>query len=162
MSSCVIPGSFDPVTIGHVNLISRAARIFDRVTVTVMINVHKTGSLTPERRKEFLERSLRHLSNVKVDLWDGLLAEYMISRGENCILRGSRNAAEFDAEKQSAEINRLLAPSVTTLIMPAEDAVACVSSSAIRELIRFGGDPKPFLPPETAEEIAAALSNHKE
>jgi pantetheine-phosphate adenylyltransferase len=162
MSSCVIPGSFDPVTTGHMNLISRAARIFDRVTVTVMINVHKAGSLTPDQRKEFLERSLRHLPNVKVDLWKGLLAEYMLAHGENCIIRGSRNATEFDAEKQSAEINRMLAPSVTTLIMPAEDSVSCVSSSAIRELIRFGGDPKPFLPPETAEDIVAALSNHYE
>ena len=160
MKSCVFPGSFDPVTIGHTELIRRASALFDRVTVTVMVNINKKGCIPVDTRVELLRKALKNLPNVRVDRWNGLLADYMKEKGETCILRGVRNASEFDAENTAAAINRRLNPEVCTLLMPADDEMACVSSSAVRELAAFGGDPRPFLPKETAEEIMKALSNN--
>lgn len=159
MSSCVIPGSFDPVTIGHLRLIEQAAAIFDRVTVTIMVNIRKKGTFPASMRKHFLEISLRHLNNVRVDQWDGLLADYMENSGETCLIRGIRSGTEADSEMISAAVNRNLNSRLITLLMPTDDSVSFVSSSMVRELIAFGGDPKPFLPPAAAEEICLALSN---
>ena len=161
MSSCVIPGSFDPVTIGHVSLIRQAAGLFDRVTVTVMVNIHKQSTISAKERCRFLERSLEDIPNVRVMQWDGLLVDFMRKNGEKCIVRGCRSGSEFDSESASAAINRLLYPEISYVLIPAEDSLSCVSSSAVREIIAFGGDPKPFLPPDSAEEIVRALSKEK-
>ena len=159
MSSCVIPGSFDPVTNGHLEIIRRASELFDRVTVTVMVNIWKKGNIPPNRRVQILQKAVESYPNVRVDRWDGLLVDYMKKNGEKCILRGVRNASEYDTESTSAAINQHLCPGIYTLLIPAEDRFACISSSAVRELAAFGGDPKPFLPSAVAEEIMEALSN---
>ena len=159
MSSCVIPGSFDPVTLGHMDLIRRAAKMFETVTVVVMINIRKQGSFTPQERVRMLRRACGAMANVKVDLWDGLLSDYMRLRGERTVLRGVRSAAEYDGEQVSAQANRLLYPEMETLLMPAGEGMNWISSSAVKEIAAFGRDIKGFLPPECAEEIAARLAN---
>ncbi len=157
MSSCVFPGSFDPVTLGHMDLIRRAAAQFDRVTVTVMVNVHKKGALPLEERMRLLRKACESLPNVRVDCWEGLLTEYLRKTGETVILRGVRTCAEFEAEKEAASANRLLYPKMDTWLILAREEYACISSSVVRELAAFGGDFRKFVPPELTEDIAQAL-----
>ena len=159
MSSCVFPGSFDPVTRGHMDLIRRAAVIFDQVTVTVMINIHKRGVIAPDKRVELLKKACAGLKNVRVEIWDGLLADYMRKSGERCLVRGVRGLTEFDVETAAAAANRMLLPGLETLFIPASESLSCVSSSAVREVAAFGGEIISFVPEEVAEEIAALLTN---
>ncbi|MCR4875764.1 MAG: pantetheine-phosphate adenylyltransferase [Clostridiales bacterium] len=158
MSSCVIPGSFDPVTRGHVDLIRRASRIFDRVTVVVMINIHKKGTFTPEERVSLLEKACRDIPEVRVDRWDGLLSAYMRAHGERTVVRGTRNGTEYDAETAAAQANRMLNPEMETLLMPAGEGLQWISASAVREIAAFGGEIREWIPAECAEEIEQRLS----
>ncbi len=158
MSSCVIPGSFDPVTRGHMDLIRRAAAVFDRVTVVVMVNIHKRGCFSPEERVRFLEEACAALPNARVDRWEGLLSGYMREKKETTVLRGVRTAAEYDAETVAAQANRMLNPGMETLLMPAGEGMQWISSSAVREIAAFGGDIRTYIPPECAEEIQRGLS----
>ena len=153
----MIPGSFDPVTRGHQDLIRRAAQLFDRVTVVVMVNIRKQGCFSPEERVRLLEQACRCDPNVRVERWEGLLSEYMREREERTVIRGARSAAEFDAEIVSAQANRMLNPEMETLLLPAGDGMQCISSSAVREIAAFGGDIREFVPRECAEEIRKKL-----
>ena len=159
MNSCVVPGSFDPVTEGHTNLIRRAAKLFDQVTVVIMINVRKKGIFTPEERAALMRKACAEIPNVKVEIWDGLLSAYMRARGERTVIRGVRNTAEYDAESVSAQANRQLNPDMETLLMPAGEGKAWVSSSAVKEIAAFGGDISAFVPQACAEEIIQRLTN---
>ncbi len=159
MSRCVIPGSFDPVTRGHMDLIRRAAALFDQVTVVVMINVSKRSCFPAADRVRMLEKACRAVKNVRVDHWEGLLSEYMREKGEHAVVRGVRSGAEYDAENTAAQANRMLNPRMETLLLPAGDGLQWVSSSAVREIAAFGGDIRDYVPSECAEEIAAGLSN---
>ena len=161
MTSCVFPGSFDPVTVGHLDLIRRASERFDLVTVTVMINIRKKGNIEPEERVRLLRKACAGLQNVRVDSWDGLLSRYMLEKNETIILRGVRTAGEFEAEREAALVNRLLAPGADTWLVPASEGLSCVSSSMVRELAAFGGDIRRFVPEGLAEEILEALSNQE-
>ncbi len=143
------------------DLIRRAAGIFDRVTVTVMVNIHKQGTFSPEERIRLLEKACRDLQNVRVDRWDGLLADYMREKGERCLIRGARSTGEFEGEIGAAAVNGQLCPGLETLLMPASAEYSGLSSSAVREIAAFGGDIRPFVPEEIAEEIAGALANKK-
>ena len=158
MNSCVFPGSFDPVTRGHMDIIARAAGLFDRVTVAVMVNIHKQGVLKPEERVDLLRKACAGLPNVRVVRWDGLLADYMRRNGEKCLIRGVRGSVEYESETVNAQINRMLNPEVETLFMPAAEGLGCVSSSAVREIASFGGDISPYVPESVAEEIRNLLS----
>ena len=159
MSGCVIPGSFDPVTKGHMDLIRRAAAMFDRVTVVVMVNIRKKGVFDPEERVRMLRAACGKEPKVRVDRWDGLLSEYMRVRGETTVIRGVRNGAEYDSEMTAAQANRMLNPGMETLLMPAADGYTWISSSALREIAAFGGEIRDFLPAECAEEIIGRLAN---
>ena len=158
MNSCVFPGSFDPVTAGHLDLIRRAASLFGQVTVTVMINVNKKGSIPLEERIRILRKACGGLENVRIDRWDGLLSEYMRKRGEKIVLRGVRNFAEFEQEFNAAQINRSLNGDMETLLLPSDPALSFVSSSAVRELASFGGDIGPYVPENVRKDIEEALS----
>ena len=160
MVSCVFPGSFDPVTKGHLDLISRAASMFDHVTVAVMINPHKKCFISAEKRAELLRKLCGGYANVTVDLWDGLLVDYLRQKGESIILRGLRSAAEYEQEMLSAEANSLLYRRATTLFIPCSPSLAGISSSAVREIHSFGGDISAFVPPGLREDILALLSNN--
>lgn len=158
MISCVFPGSFDPVTRGHINLISRTSALFDRVTVTVMINIHKSGAIPVEKRIELLKKACRPYPNVKIDSWDGLLADYMKQKKEMILIRGVRSMSEMDQEYQSCAANKLLHAGFETLLLPSDPLLTGVSSSAVREIAAFGGSIREFVPEELTEEITALLS----
>ena len=155
----MIPGSFDPVTRGHMDLIRRTAQLFDRVTVVVMVNIHKQGTFSTEERVELLRKACRSEANVRVEQWEGLLSEYMRKTGERTVVRGVRNGTEYDGECSAAQANRMLNPRMETLLMPAGDGYQWISSSAVREIAAFGGDIREFIPRECAEEIIRKLSN---
>lgn len=158
MSSCVFPGSFDPPTIGHLDLIARAAGIFDHVTVTLMINIHKTGAISAEDRLALLRKVCTGFENVTVDSWDGLLADYMREKGEHIILRGVRTSAEFENEFSAAAVNRGLNDDAETLFLPSDPQLACVSSSVVREIALFGGEITAYVPESIREDIHRLLS----
>lgn len=158
MVSCVFPGSFDPVTRGHLDLISRAAAVFDRVTVTVMVNISKKGVFSAEERISMLKKICAPFSNVEVDCWNGLLAEYMKQKGEKIVIRGLRNSAEYDQENISAYANKMLNHDIETIFIPCDPALNGVSSSAVREIAAFGGEISSFVPESLAEEIKEQLS----
>ena len=161
MVSCVFPGSFDPVTKGHLDLIERASALFDRVTVTVMYNVRKKGAIPVCERVEMLRRVCRRMQNVRVDHWDGLLADYLINEKERIVIRGVRNSAEMEQELQAFAANRKLNVCTEFLFLPANPMLNGVSSSTVREIARFGGDIGAFVPEEVREDILRALSNEK-
>lgn len=160
MKSCVFPGSFDPVTSGHLDLIRRAASLFGQVTVTVMINVNKKGTLPVGERIRILRKACADIGNVRIDRWDGLLSEYMRSKGERIVLRGVRGFDEFEQEFNSAQINRELNADMETLLIPSDPALSFVSSSAVRELASFGGDIGPWVPENVMKDIQEALSKN--
>ena len=158
MVSCVFPGSFDPITKGHLNLISRASAVFEHVTVTVMNNIRKKGSIPIERRVDLIRKACADYSNVDVERWDGLLADYMHVKKERIILRGIRNAAEMDSEMQICAANKLLNNRIETIFLPCDPSMIGISSSAVREIASFNGNINEFVPDELTEEISELLS----
>ena len=161
MSSCVFPGSFDPVTAGHMDVIKRAAAVFDTVRVTVMINVKKQGSIPFEDRIRMLKKACRRFPNVQVDQWDGLLADYMREYGEKVLIRGVRGNAEFEHEYTTAVINRMLNDQFETFLIPSDPKLSAVSSSAVREILAFGGEIKGLVPDTCLKDIREILSKKK-
>ena len=157
MNDCVIPGSFDPPTRGHLDLIRRASFVFDEVTVAVMVNRAKEGAVPLQKRADLLRKACRKYKNVKVDVWDGLLAEYMRRRPGTPVIRGIRNAAEFEQEITAFTVNKALLPEFETIFIPADHELAAVSSSAVREVASFGGDIRPFIPEEIQDEVWQCL-----
>ena len=158
MSSCVFPGSFDPVTAGHLDIIRRSAGLFDTVYVTVMINVNKQGAIPVKDRIRLLEKACLRFENVIVDQWEGLLADYMREHHERILIRGVRGCSEFEHEYSSALLNQKLNDQIETLLMPADPALAAVSSSAVREIAAFGGDISGLVPEECLKDIRKLLS----
>ena len=158
MSACVFPGSFDPVTRGHLNLIERAAKIYDSVTVAVMVNIAKSGVIPYAERAGILRTACADLPNVRVELWEGLLADYMRDHPGSVVIRCVRNTAEFEKETCIAETNRRLCPGLETLLMPAAPEWADVSSSVVREIAAFGGDIRGLVPSKAYRKIMKYLS----
>ena len=161
MSSCVFPGSFDPVTAGHMDIIARASAVFDIVCVTVMINVSKRCCIPADDRMRLLKKACRRYPNVKVDHWNGLLAEYMREHRQKILIRGVRGCSEFDQEYTSALMNRRLNDQFETLLIPADPEISIISSSAVREIAGFGGDITGLVPEECLKDIQGFLSKKK-
>jgi len=153
MSDCIFPGSFDPVTNGHLNLIQRAAGIFENVVVTVMVNRNKNGCIPIDERVRLIRRACEGIPNVKVDMWEGLLADYVRQHPGSVIVRGVRDVNEFEHEKTSASINRQIFPGLETLLIPSMDEMDSISSSTVREIASFGGDIRKFIPDTIFPEI---------
>jgi len=156
---CVYPGSFDPVTVGHLDLIERAAALFDEVVVAVLHNPAKKGCFAVEERIALLQKACSHLPNVTFDHFEGLLVDYMHSRGARIVLRGVRGAKDFDSECLMAQLNHQMAPEVETLFMTTDPAYAHISSSAVREIAMFGGDFSPFVPKTIVEDVSRVLKH---
>jgi len=146
--SAVYPGSFDPITNGHVDLIRRAAKLFDRLIVAVAQNEQKMPLFTANERVALVERCIRdlHLPNVEVDKFDTLLVDYVERRGACAVVRGLRAISDFEFEFQMALMNRRLNPRVETLFMMPKDTFSYLSSRVVKEIARLGGDVSPFLP----------------
>lgn len=152
---CVYPGSFDPVTVGHLDVIRRAAALFDEVIVTVMHNISKRGCFPVEQRMALIVRAVREIPNVRVDKWDGLLVDYVRMNGACAVVRGLRAVSDFDTEMTMAQVNSQLLPGMETLFLMARPEHACISSSVVREAAAFGADISAFVPAQVAEEIRA-------
>ena len=148
MKNAIYPGSFDPVTIGHLNIIRRAAEIFDHLTVCVMVNAGKNPMFTLEERVDLIRRVTQDLPNVEVDSSGELLAEYARKKGKCVIVKGLRAGSDFENEFQMAMINHKLNPDLDTMFLTAEHQYTYLSSSMVKELGRYNVDLQDFLPQE--------------
>lgn len=144
--TAVYPGTFDPVTYGHVDLVERAARIFARVIVAVAANKNKTPFFSLSERVALAQRTFNHLTNVKVLDFDILLIDFMRAQKASVILRGVRMVSDFDYEFQLAGMNRQLAPDIESLFLMPAQQYSCISSSFVREIVSLGGDITSFVP----------------
>ena len=160
-SLCVFPGSFDPVTVGHMDLIGRAAGMFDSVTVAVMVNIAKKGMIPYEERVRILRKACAKFPNVQIELWKGLLADYLREHPSTVVIRCVRNAAEAELEIRTAAINRRLYPQAETLLIPASAELADISSSAVREIAGFGGDITGLVPKNVYCDIMKYMSSER-
>jgi pantetheine-phosphate adenylyltransferase len=142
----IYPGSFDPPTNGHLDLIARGARLADKLIVAVLQNTQKNALFTIAERCEMLKESSAHLANVEIDSFDGLLVDYAGRRGANVILRGLRGVADYESESQMALFNRRLRPDTETLFLPASAEHSFLSSRMVKEIITLGGDGSGFVP----------------
>ena len=148
MKIAIYPGSFDPVTSGHLNIIRRAAKIFDRLIVCVMVNSGKTPMFSRDERVELIKRVTGDLPNVEVDSSEDLLADYARQKGSCVIVKGLRAGSDFENEFQMAMINRKLNPGLDTMFLTAEHEYMYMSSSMVKELGRYDADLSEFLPEE--------------
>ncbi|MBQ5928116.1 MAG: pantetheine-phosphate adenylyltransferase [Oscillibacter sp.] len=147
MKVAVCSGTFDPITLGHLDIIRRAAACFDKVYVCVSPNASKKNQMfTPEEKLELVKVAVEDLDNVVAELYQGLLADYAVERGANVIVRGVRNATDFDVEYQLAQINSGIHPGLETMILPASPQYQHFSSSMAREMIRYGQPLEKYLP----------------
>ena len=153
MTIAIYPGSFDPVTKGHLNIIERASKIFDKLIVCVMVNGAKRPIFTSAERVDFLHRVTGHLDNVEIDASAELLADYARRRESSVIIKGLRAATDFENEFQMALINRKLNPGLDTMFLTAEHQYMFMSSSVIRELSRYDVDLSDFLPEQIIPDV---------
>ena len=142
----VYPGSFDPITNGHIYIAERAAAIFDEVIVSILINERKQGSFNVQERLDMARESLSHVKNIRVDSFNGLLVDYVRQNNAGVIIRGLRAMSDFEYEFQMALMNRKLAPEIETFFIVTDSKYSYVSSSSIREIFHFGGTVKDFVP----------------
>ena len=147
MKIAIYPGSFDPITLGHLDVIRRAAACFDKVYVCVSPNAEKKNQMfTPEEKLLLVRTAVAELPNVEAELFSGLLADYAVRRGAAAIVRGVRNTSDFDVEYQLALINQDIHPGLETMLLPASAAYQHFSSSMAREMIRYGQPLEKYLP----------------
>jgi pantetheine-phosphate adenylyltransferase len=151
--SSVCPGTFDPVTKGHLDIITRAAKIFDHVYVTVQNNPSKTPLFSVEERVELLRHEVASLENVSVESFDGLVVEYAKMKNAIAIVRGLRAVTDFEFEFKLASMNRNLAPEVETIFMMTSSEYSFISSSAIKEVASLGGDVSRWVSREVANRL---------
>ena len=147
MKTAICSGSFDPITLGHLDVIRRAAAIFDRVCVCVSPNAEKKNQMfTPEQKLLLVRTAVAELPNVEAELFPGLLADFAVSHGANVIVRGIRHVTDMDVEYQMAIINRGIHPELETFLLPASPAYQHFSSSMAREMIRYRQPLEKYLP----------------
>ena len=148
MKVAIYPGSFDPITSGHLNIIRRAANIFDKLIVCVMVNAGKNPMFTQAERVDFIRRVTADIPNVEVDCSNALLAEYARSKGSCVIVKGLRAGSDFENEFQMALINHKINPDLDTMFLTAEHQYMYMSSSVVKELGKYDADLSDFLPEE--------------
>lgn len=149
MAVIVYPGTFDPFTLGHADLVCRAARLFDEVVVGVAVSSGKQPMFTLEERVEFVNRALsERVKNVRIIPFDNLLVDFVRDQGANAVLRGLRAVSDFEFEFQLASMNRNLAPDVETLFLTPAEQYSFISSTLVKEVARFGGDISGYVPTE--------------
>lgn len=151
--TAVYPASFDPITNGHLDLIDRAARLFDEVVVAIGINVGKSGTFGHEERIELLREVLADRPNVRVESFSGLLVDYLRRRGSRIVIRGMRALSDFEYEFEMALMNSHMYPEIETVFLMTSERWFYVSSSRLRELARFGADVGEFVPPAVAARL---------
>ncbi|MAD45404.1 MAG: pantetheine-phosphate adenylyltransferase [Oceanospirillaceae bacterium] len=153
MNTVVYPGTFDPITNGHTDLVERAARMFDHIIVAVADNPKKKPMLELEARVDLARTTLGHLANVEVTGFSNLLAEFVQEKNANIILRGLRAVSDFEYEFQLANMNRVLAPNVESMFLTPAEQYSYISSTLVREIASLGGDVSNFVHPEVARAL---------
>jgi pantetheine-phosphate adenylyltransferase len=154
MRKAVCPGSFDPITNGHIDVIERASGLFDQVVIAVLANSSKTGLFSIEERLILAKDAVAHIPNVTVDTWSGLLVDYCKANNIGAIIKGLRAVSDFDYELQMAQMNLQL-KGVDTLLMATKPAYSFLSSSLVREIARYGGDVSALVPTGVLKELKA-------
>lgn len=147
MSIAVCPGSFDPVTKGHLDIIQRGAKIFDKVIVAVLVNRSKDPLFSLEERVKLLREVTKHIPNIEVDFFEGLLIDYMKSKKANVIIKGLRAVSDFEYEMQMASINRLIEDKIETFFMMTNNQYSFLSSSIVKEVAKYEADVSAIVPP---------------
>ncbi|MCA2206717.1 MULTISPECIES: pantetheine-phosphate adenylyltransferase [Nocardia] len=160
MAAALCPGSFDPVTNGHLDVFARAAAQFDEVIVTVNVNPKKQGMFTVEERMELLRESVSHLPNVRVASWQGLTVDFAKKEGVSAIVKGLRDAGDFGYELQMAQMNHKLA-GVDTFFIATNPSLSFLSSSLVKEVAALGGDVSDMLPPAVHKRLLDRLAERK-
>ena len=159
MRTAIYPGSFDPLTNGHLDVIERAIKLFDQVIVAIANNDTKNPLFTLAERRDLVNRSVSLLKNVETDTFDGLLVDYVERRSGQAILRGLRAVSDFEFEFQLALMNRKLNERVETIFMMPKDTYTFLSSRIVKEIARLGGDVSAFVPPHVREALTKKLAN---
>ena len=162
MKIAIYPGSFDPVTLGHLNIIKRAANCFDKLIVCVMVNSSKHGMFTPPERVELLRRATQRFPNVEVDYSDELQAAYARRRGARVVVKGLRAVSDYEQEVQMAVINRKLNHNLETMFLASSEKYTYLSSTIVKEMARYGADLKEFIPREIVEDVQERLRTLQE
>ena len=161
MKTAIYPGSFDPITLGHLNIIKRAALCFDKRIVCVMVNSQKNGLFTPDERVELIRRVVSQLPNVEVDASSVLLAEYARQRRARVIVKGLRAVSDFESEVQMAVVNRKLNPNVDTMFLPSNEKYTYLSSTVVKEMVRYGVELSDFIPREIIEDVKKKMNDSR-
>lgn len=158
MSHCIYPGTFDPITYGHLDVLSRAARLFDRVTVAIADNPGKGPLFTTAQRIEIVRPNLAQFPNVELTSFDGLLVDFAIEQKATAIIRGLRALSDFEFEFNMALMNRHLKPEVETIFVMPNESYSYTSSNLVKQVARYGGDVSNFVPPNVAEALKKAFA----
>ena len=163
MKIAIYPGSFDPITLGHRNVIKRAAGCFDKLIVCVMVNAEKvnTGLFTPGERVELIRRVVKDFPNVEVDSSNALVAEYAREKGACALVKGLRAASDYEYELQMALINQKLNPRLETLFIPSSAKYTYISSSVVKEMASYGADLSDFVPREIIGDVNEKIKSKK-
>lgn len=159
MRTAIFPGSFDPVTLGHVDLIRRAAKVCDKLVVAVLHNPEKQAHFTPEERISLLKRALPELPGVTYVSFSGLLADFARQEGASLIIRGLRNEQDLAYEAQMAYFNSRLLPGLETLFLHASPEFSAISATLVRQVAALGGDIRPYVPASAVDEIIDRFYN---
>ncbi|MEV0028113.1 pantetheine-phosphate adenylyltransferase [Nocardia sp. NPDC050793] len=160
MAGALCPGSFDPVTNGHLDVFARAAAQFDEVVVTVMVNPKKQGMFTVEERMEMLREATAHLPNLRVASWQGLTVDFAREQGITAIVKGLRDAGDFGYELQMAQMNKKLS-GVDTFFIATNPTLSFLSSSLVKEVATYGGDVSDMLPPSVHKRLLDRLAERR-
>ena len=163
MKTAIYPGSFDPITLGHLNIIKRAAVCFDRLIVCVMVNSEKvnSGLFLPEERVELIRRVVSKLPNVEVECSATLLAEYARQKRACTLVKGLRAVSDYENELQMAMINRKLNPRLETMFLPSSTKYTYISSSVVKEMARYGADLRDFVPREIIADVNEKMNSRR-
>ena len=153
MKKCIYPGSFDPVTLGHIDIVERASKIFDSVIIGVLDNHSKARMFSAEQRLEFVRKATKHIKNVSVVFFDGLLVDFAKQKDCNIIVRGLRSTLDYEYEKSMSLCNSKLYSDIETIFLDTRPELAAVSSSVVREILSFNGDICGFVPESVIEDV---------
>jgi pantetheine-phosphate adenylyltransferase len=157
MTIAIYPGTFDPITNGHVDLVSRASKLFDKVIVAIAINPGKTPTFNLNERIDLAQQTLAEMTNVEISGFEGLLVDVAKQKNANVIIRGLRAVSDFEHEFQLASMNRKMEPDVETLFLTPAEQFAYISSSLVREIASLGGDVSDFVAPCVAAKLKSKL-----
>lgn len=161
MKVCVCPGSFDPITNGHLDIIERASQMVDKLIVAVVVNPSKASVFSLKERVELIEEATKHLPNVEVDSFSGLLIDYMKDRDIKIIVKGLRVITDFEYEFQMALLNKNLAPDIETIFMMTNNKYSYISSSMVKEIAQLGANIDEYVPSSIKQRILQKLSVRK-